>query len=153
MRYYATGDNISPGYLDDPEATAEKFVNGELHTGDLATVDEDGFIYIVDRKSDFIKSFGHRVSSQEIESYILKLPDIVAAAAIGEPDMVQGEAIKVFVTLSKGAQLTEDDILIHCRQGMAHHMIPSQIVIVNSLPMNAHGKVINTALRGQAVPD
>ena len=73
----ATGDNISPGYYKDPGATAEKFIGGSLRTGDLAKVDEEGFIYIVDRKSDFIKSLGHRVSSQEIEARILQLPEVV----------------------------------------------------------------------------
>ncbi len=147
----AKGDNICPGYLDDPEATASKFVNGTLQTGDLATVDEDGFIYIVDRKSDFIKSYGHRVSSQQVEAGILELPDVVAAAAIGEPDLVQGEAIKVYVTLRPGAQLSPLDIIAHCQQHMARHMVPKDVVVVESLPMNAHGKIVKSELRKQAV--
>ena len=95
----ATGDNISPGYYNDLEATQEKFSNGILFTGDMATVDEQGFIYIVDRKSDFIKSYGHRVSSYEIESCVLQIPNVVAAAAVGVPDEYAGEMIKVFVIL------------------------------------------------------
>jgi long-chain acyl-CoA synthetase len=143
----ASGDNISPGYLNDPDASAEKFLNGALHTGDLATVDEDGFIYIVDRKSDFIKSFGHRVSSQEVEAIILQINDVVNAAAIGEPDDIQGEAIIVYITLRKGARLTEKDVKSHCRQRMAPHMVPKHVVILDHLPMNAHGKIIKSALR------
>lgn len=143
----AIGDNISPGYWQDPQATEEKFVNGTLRTGDLATVDEEGYIYIVDRKADFIKSYGYRISSQEVESCVLEMPELVAAAAIGEPDMVRGEAIKVFVTLRTGIEVTPQEILAFCKKRMPRHMIPRDIVVVNSLPMNAHGKVIKGELK------
>ena len=143
----ATGDNISPGYLDDPEADAEKFIDGALYTGDLATVDEDGFIYIVDRKSDFIKSLGHRVSSQEVEAKILKIPEVISAAVIGVPDDLAGEAIKAFIVLQKKADITPDLILDHCRKNLARHMVPKEIVILDKLPMNAHGKFVKSALR------
>jgi acyl-CoA synthetase (AMP-forming)/AMP-acid ligase II len=143
----AIGDNISPGYWNDPAASAEKFVNGTLRTGDLATVDEDGFIYVVDRKADFIKSYGYRVSSQEVESSVLEMPEVVAAAAIGEPDLVRGEAIKVFVTLRSDASVGPQDILAFCKKRMARHLMPRDIVIVKSLPMNAHGKVIKSELK------
>ena len=143
----ATGDNISPGYLDDPEADAEKFIDGALYTGDLATVDEDGYIYIVDRKSDFIKSLGHRVSSQEVEAKILKISEVISAAVIGVPDDLAGEAIKAFIVLQKKANITPDLILDHCRKNLARHMVPKEIVILDKLPMNAHGKFVKSALR------
>lgn len=145
----ASGDNISPGYLFDPDATAEKFKAGELYTGDLATIDEDGYIYIVDRKGDFIKSLGHRVSSQEIEAKILKIPEVVSTAAVGVPDDISGEAIKVFVVLQKKAKITTDFILDYCRQNMARYMVPKEIVILDKLPMNAHGKFVKSELRKQ----
>ena len=145
---WAWGDNICAGYVDDPEATREKFVNGALRTGDLATVDHDGFIYIVDRKSEFIKSYGYRVSSQQVEACILKLADVVAAAAIGEPDIARGEAIKVFITLRAGSTLTPEEIVAYCAKRMAHHMVPKEVVVVERLPMNAHGKVIKAELKG-----
>ncbi len=144
---YATGDNISPGYLDEPEANAHKFTNGMLKTGDLATVDEDGFIYIVDRKSDFIKSHGFRVSSQQVESVILELKEVVATAVIGEPDLVRGEAIKAFVVLLEGAVLTVEEIIAHCGRRLANYMVPRDVVFLNKLPLNAHGKVIKNELR------
>jgi acyl-CoA synthetase (AMP-forming)/AMP-acid ligase II len=97
----ARGANISPGYLNDPEATAAKFVGGTLRTGDLATVDADGFIFVVDRKDDFIKSWGYRVSSQEVESCVLELQDVVSAAAVGVPDLEAGESIVVFAALDR----------------------------------------------------
>lgn len=146
----AQGDNISPGYLDNPEATAEKFVAGTLHTGDLARVDEDGFIYIVDRIADFIKSYGHRVSSQQVEEEILRLPDVAAAAAIGVPDPVRGEAIVVYVVVRSRAPLGPDDVLAHARQHLPRHMWPSEVVMVDSLPMNAQGKIVKSMLRTRA---
>lgn len=146
----ALGDNISPGYfeVDSPET----FENGCLRSGDLATVDEEGFIFVVDRKSDFIKSLGHRVSSQEIEAKIMdQVSDVVAAAAIGQADSIQGESIKVFVTVRTGSAIGPDDILRRCRTTMARHMVPKEIVIVENLPTNAHGKVMKNLLRKQAV--
>jgi long-chain acyl-CoA synthetase len=145
----ARGDNISPGYLNDPQATAEKFIDGALYTRDLATIDEEGFIYITDRKADFIKSYGHRVSSQEIEACVLELPDVVAAAAIGVPDLVRGEDIKTFVALRTGSQLTSTEIITHCKRRMARHMVPSEVFIVKSLPTNVNGKILKSALREQ----
>jgi long-chain acyl-CoA synthetase len=143
----AWGKNISPGYLEEPEASAEKFCSGYLRTGDLATVDEDGFIYVVDRKDDFIKCLGHRVSSQEIESNVLQIPDVVSAAAIGVPDDIQGEAIVVFATLRKKATITVEDVIAHCRQNLARHMVPKEVVFIDALPMNAHGKVVKAKLK------
>ena len=145
----ASGENISPGYWHDPEASVKKFINGNLHTGDLATVDEEGFIYIVDRKSDFIKSLGHRVSSQEVEAKVLELPGIVAAAAIGVPDDLTGEAIKVFTVLKKKSDLTPEAIITHCKKNLPRHMVPKEITILDKLPMNAHGKVVKSALKNR----
>jgi long-chain acyl-CoA synthetase len=149
---YAWGDNISPGYLDEPEASAQKFVDGVLHTGDLATVDEDGFIYVVDRKADFIKTYGYRVSSQQIENCIVELPEVVTAAVIGEPDLVRGEAIKAFVVLRAGAQLTAYDILTHCAGRLANYMMPKEVTFIDQLPINAHGKIMKTELRKLSAP-
>ena len=122
---YARGDNISPGYLDDPEATADKFPDGMFRTGDLATVDADGYMYVLDRKDDFIKSWGHRVSSQEIEAAVLTHPDLVSAAAVGVPDQDAGEAIWLFVTVNPSAGVTVDQVVAHCRR-IAAQATPAQ---------------------------
>jgi acyl-CoA synthetase (AMP-forming)/AMP-acid ligase II len=143
----AWGGNISPGYLDDKEANLEKFRTGALYTGDLATVDEDGFIYIVDRKSDFIKSYGHRISSYEVESCILQLPEIVSAAVVGLPDEQAGELVTAFVVRKTDSTLVEQDILNHCRAHLARHMLPQKIIFLPALPLNAHGKVLKSELR------
>lgn len=144
---YAQGDNISPGYLDEPEASAQKFVDGVLHTGDLATVDEDGYLFVVDRKADFVKSYGYRVSSQQVEGCIMELPDIVAAAVIGEPDLVRGEAIKAFIVTRSGSTVTGDQVIRHCAERLSSYMVPQQVLRVDQLPVNAHGKVVKTELR------
>ena len=147
----ARGDNISPGYYNDPEASAEKFVEGALHTGDLATVDKDGYIFVVDRIADFIKSWGYRVSSQEVESCVLQLPDIVSAAAVGVPDLAAGEAIHVFVTLRARAEITPQAIISHCREKLSKYMVPEVVTIIKSMPLNPHGKVIKSELRKMAL--
>ena len=147
----ARGANISPGYFNDPESSAARFVDGALHTGDLATVDEDGYIFVVDRIADFIKSWGFRVSSQEVESCVLQLPDIVSAAAVGVPDLAAGEAIHVFVTLRAKSGITPEAIITHCRERLARHMVPEAVAIIRSLPLNPHGKVIKSELRKMAL--
>jgi long-chain acyl-CoA synthetase len=143
----AWGENISPGYYGDPAASAEKFVDGALRTGDLATLDDDGFIYITDRKSDFIKSYGHRVGSQQVQDCALALPDLIAAAAVGVPDPVRGEAIVLFVVLSPGSSLTSVDIMAQCAHHLAHYMVPARVVVVDRLPVNENGKVVKAELR------
>lgn len=144
---FASGENISPGYWHDPESSEGKFVDGVLHTGDLATVDEDDYIFVVDRKADFIKSYGYRVSSQRVEECIVELPDVVGAAVIGEADLVRGEAIWAFVVQRTGAQLSTADIINHCGNRLANYMVPKEVVFLDSLPMNAHGKIVKNELR------
>ncbi len=143
----ARGENISVGYLNDPETTAEKFRDGAFHTGDMATIDEDGYIYIVDRKDDFIKSYGYRVSSQQVEACIFELEDVVSAAVVGEPDTLRGEAIVAFVTLRSGSPLTTEAILTHCRHKLARHMAPKRVEITDHLPLSPQGKVLKSELR------
>ncbi|MEN6299261.1 MAG: AMP-binding protein [Anaerolineaceae bacterium] len=147
----ARGDNISPGYLNDPQGTYEKFPGGVLHTGDIASVDMDGYITIVDRMSDFIKSQGYRISSQEIEANVLTLTDIVSAAAVGEPDLAHGEAIHLFVTLRSSSQLNTNDILAHCRRVLPRYMVPHKVDIIKRMPLNANGKIMKSQLKGYKV--
>jgi lipopolysaccharide transport protein LptA len=144
---YAWGDNISPGYWNNPEASAEKFFDGVLHTGDLATVDEDGYIFVVDRKADFIKSYGYRVSSQRVEECIVEISEVVAAAVIGEPDDVRGEAIWAFVVRRTGSEIGAEAIINYCGSHLANYMVPKEVVFLDRLPMNAHGKIVKNELR------
>lgn len=146
----AWGGNVSPGYVNEPEANAEKFAGGSLRTGDMATVDDEGYIYIVDRKNDFIKSYGNRVSSQEVEACILEMKDIVSVAAVGVPDPIRGEAIRVFAVKKAKSILTEEEIIQHCMRRLARYMVPKEIVFTQSLPTNQHGKIIKSQLRKEA---
>jgi long-chain acyl-CoA synthetase len=143
----ARGDNISAGYMDAPEESAAKFPGGELRTGDLATVDEDGFIYVVDRKADFIKSWGHRISSHEIEGCVMQMRDIVSAAAVGIPDPDAGEAIALVVTLCPDSSLNAEDIVAFARTQLVKHKVPKQVHVVGAMPLNANGKIDKNRVR------
>jgi acyl-CoA synthetase (AMP-forming)/AMP-acid ligase II len=148
----AHGKNISPGYLDEPQINAEKFAGGSLRTGDMATIDEEGFIYIADRKSDFIKSYGNRVSSQEVEACILEKEEVMAVAVIGIPDPLRGEAIRAFVVARSNAAITENEIITHCAGRLARYMIPRDVIFIPGLPTNQHGKVIKSELKNITTP-
>jgi long-chain acyl-CoA synthetase len=143
----ARGDNVTRGYLDDAEQTAQTFRDGALWTGDLARVDEDGFIFVVDRAKDFIKASGHRVAAKEIEDALVALPEVVEAAVVGVPDDVLGEAPKAFVVLRRGAALTAEDLVRHCRRLLPAYMVPRDVALVGSLPRSASGKVAKSELR------
>lgn len=143
----ARGANISPGYYNDPEGSAEKFPGGDLRTGDLAIVDDEGFIFIVDRKDDFIKTWGYRVSSQEVEARALQMTDLVSAAAIGVPDLDAGEAIALVVTVRPGSTVTAEDVAAFTRSHLAKHMVPRSVHLVDSIPLTASGKTSKSQLR------
>jgi long-chain acyl-CoA synthetase len=144
---YARGANVCAGYLDDPAGTAAKFTPHGLRTGDVAVVDEEGFIYVVDRVADFIKSWGHRISSQELEECALRMPELVSAAAVGVPDPEAGEAITLFVVPAPAAQVQPGDVIAFCRSRLARHKVPSSVVLVEAMPLNANGKIVKARLR------
>ena len=143
----ARGASISPGYYNDPVGTAAKFAGGALRTGDLATVDDDGFIYIVGRSGDFIKSWGHRVSSPQVEAAGLQLPGVTEAAAVGLPDDAAGEAIVLAVTLAPGHALDATMARARLSQLLPKHAVPESVHVLDAFPLNASGKVSKRALR------
>jgi acyl-CoA synthetase (AMP-forming)/AMP-acid ligase II len=142
----ASGDNITRGYWNDPAETARFFKKGRLHTGDIAKVDADGFIFIVERGREIIKSGGNRVSPKEIEDVIAELPEVVEVAVIGAPDELLGEAIKVFVALVPGAKLASDNISRHCRNRLPLFKVPGEVFLLENLPHNDSGKVLKAKL-------
>lgn len=144
----ARGDNISPGYYRDPDETARKFQDGALRTGDLATVDEDGFIFIVGRSEDFIKSWGHRVAPQQIEELALTHPAVAEAAVVGVPDAQAGERI-VLVVVSRDGQLDTQEMLSFLANRLAKHATPQAVVTMDALPLNANGKVSRVELQAR----
>ena len=146
----ARGASITPGYWDDVEASAAKYDDGELRTGDLARMDEDGFIYIVDRSADFIKPWGIRVSSQEVEDAIMELPDIVSAAVVGRPDRDAGEAVVAFCTPRGDTGVSPQEVLRHCARTLAKHLVPHEVRLIADMPLNVNGKIDKSVLRVRA---
>ncbi len=134
----ATGPNITLGYWQNPEAT-ERHFGGGLHTGDLATVDEDGYIIIVDRARDFLKCGGKRVSSRQIEETLLHFDRISEVAVVPIPDLVLGEAVCLFVVHPQGSAI-EDDLKKFCEKELDHTLLPKRIIFLSGLPRNNSGK-------------
>lgn len=145
----AAGDNIMRGYWNDPAETDKVLRQGRLHTGDLGRRDADGFIFVVDRLKNMIKSGAHRVSSKEIEETILELPGVVEACAIGVPDDLLGEAIEVYVVRRDDQSVEAQAILRHCHEKLAKFKLPRAVHFIPTLPKNSFGKVIKNELKGQ----
>jgi len=148
----ATGDNVALGYWRDAEDSAHCFRNRKLYTGDLATVDSDGFIYIVDRAKDFLKCGGKRVSCRHLESVLLEHEELLEAAIIGVPDKILGEAAVAFVVpRDRKSSLTAEQLRNHCRRQLPPPLVPQAFVMLPSLPKNSSGKVLKSVLRAQPV--
>jgi acyl-CoA synthetase (AMP-forming)/AMP-acid ligase II len=143
------GPKVFSGYWRDPEATERAFVDGWFRTGDLGRLDEDGFLYIEDRKKDMIVSGGENVATPEIERVLYEHPDIVEVAVVGHPDERWGEVPHAFVSLRAGATLTVADISEFCAGRLAKFKIPGYLTIVDALPRTASGKVIKRELRSR----
>lgn len=143
----ASGDNIMMGYWGKPEETEAALKAGKLHTGDMATVDEDGYIYIMSRKTEMIKSGGRRIAPREIEEVILKSSSIFEAAVVGRPDAILGEAICAFVVLKDGATATAQELLRLCHDNLPPYKMPKEIFFIKSLPKTENMKVKKTELK------
>jgi len=141
------GDNVMMGYLNRPEATAETIINGWLKTGDLGKMDEEGFIYIVDRKKDLIISKGINIYPREIEEILTKYPSIKAAAVIGVRDEKGVEVPVAYVEPEEGAKIDEAKVKKYLKDNLANFKIPRNIYIMQELPKNATGKVLKRVLR------
>jgi fatty-acyl-CoA synthase len=135
------------GYFHDDERTKAAFQGGWFHSGDLATIDEDGFITVVDRKKDMIKSGGENVASREVEEMIYRLPAVSEVAVIGVPDPKWIEAVAAVIVVKAGQQLTEQEVLDHCNKHMAGFKAPKSVVFADSLPKNPSGKLLKRELR------
>jgi len=143
----ARGANIMLGYWKNPELTAQTLRDGWLHTGDMATKDEDGYIYIVDRKHDMIISGGENVYPREVEEVIYKHPAVAEVAVVGVPDKTWGEAVKAVVVLKPGQTATEEDLIALCKQHLAGYKKPKSVEFVPSLPKTAIGKILRREVR------
>ena len=137
----ASGENVTLGYWDDPEETGRYFRDGKLYTGDMARVDADGFIFIVERARDFIKAMGNRVSPKEVEEVLAEMPEVVEAAVIGVPDELWGEAIRAFVVTARPGQLTADDVRRPLPEAIAQLQGSPARRVPAALPKTGNGKV------------
>ena len=143
----ASGDNIMLGYWKNPEETSRVKVLDGLHTGDLASMDEDGFIFIAGRASDMIKSGAHRIGPKEIEEVVEMLPEIAQCAVVGVPDEILGEAIAAFLILVEGEEVTEKQVLRHCHRHLPRFKMPGHVRFVDALPRTPSGKLRRRELK------
>jgi long-chain acyl-CoA synthetase len=144
------GPNVVQGYWKKPEATAETFVEGWLHTGDLARIDEEGLLYVVDRKKDMINRGGENVYSIEVENALVAAPGVSEAAAVGVPDEMMGEKVGAVIVPAAGARLDTAELVTHCRARLADFKVPQFIALRDEpLPRNPGGKVLKAQLRDE----
>ncbi|MBW2045881.1 MAG: AMP-binding protein [Deltaproteobacteria bacterium] len=136
----ASGDNIMQGYYKDTEASAEVLKNGKYYTGDLATIDEDGFIYIVGRKNNIIKSAGYRVSPNEIQDTILELPEVYECAVLGIPDEIMGEAIVAVIESDEKSDEFKKRIIEYCNKKLPSFKVPRIIKLFKHIPLTTSNK-------------
>jgi long-chain acyl-CoA synthetase len=141
------GFHVMKGYLNSPEATAEAFAGGWLHTGDLGYVDDDGFVFIVDRKKELIIRGGYNVYPREVEEVLYSHPAIAEAAVVGIPDQQLGEEVKAFVALKPGQELMESQLIAYCKERIAAYKYPRAVEFRDELPKSATGKVLKRQLK------
>jgi fatty-acyl-CoA synthase len=135
------------GYFNDPERTQAAFEGDWFHSGDLAVIDDEGFITVVDRKKDMIKSGGENVASREVEEMVYRLPAVSEVAVIGLPDPKWVEAVTAVIVVKAGQALTEAEVVAHCNQHMATFKSPKRVVFTDNLPKNPSGKLLKRELR------
>jgi len=137
------------GYFNDPERTAAAFEGGWFHSGDLAVVDGEGYITVVDRKKDMIKTGGENVASREVEEALYRLDGVSEVAVVGLPHPYWIEAVTACIVVKPGHALTEAGVIAHCRAQMAHFKAPKKVVFVDVLPRNPSGKLLKRELRAR----
>jgi len=140
------GENILKGYYKNPEANKSAFRNGWFHTGDIGYRDHDGFFYIVDRKSDMIIRGGENIYPREIDEVLYQHPAVSAAATIGVPDQLYGEEVSAFIVLKEGREITEAEMIDHCRPHLADFKCPKTIHFVSEIPKGPTGKLLKREL-------
>ncbi|MCW2715836.1 MAG: long-chain-fatty-acid--CoA ligase [Frankiales bacterium] len=135
------------GYYNNPEATEEAFKGGWFHTGDLAYQDEDGLLFIVDRKKDLIIRGGYNVYPREVEEVLYEHPAVAEAAVIGRQDPKLGEEVLAIVSLKEGQDTTPDQLVAFCKERLAAYKYPREVRIVDELPKGPTGKILKKELR------
>jgi acyl-CoA synthetase (AMP-forming)/AMP-acid ligase II len=141
------GPKVFKGYWRDTEATDRAFAGGWFHTGDIGVVDEDGYLFIVDRLKDMIVSGGENIAGSEVERVLYEHDAVLEAAVVGRPDERWGEVPVAFVVLRAGESVTADQLIAHCASHLAKYKVPKDVTFIEALPRNPSGKVLKRELR------
>jgi len=141
------GPQVTQGYYNKPNETKASLKDGWLYTGDIGTMDEEGYFYIVDRKKDMIIAGGYNIYPRDIDEVLYQHPKVAEACAIGVPDPYRGETVKVFVVLKEGQTSSEEEIIKFCKEKLAAYKVPKLVEFVPSLPKSAVGKILRKELR------
>ena len=145
----AKGPQIMAGYWRKPEETARTIRDGWLYTGDIATQDEDGYFRIVDRKKDMVLVSGFNVFPNEVEDTLAKHPAVLEVAVVGVPDGAAGEAVKAFIVVKPGAELTSDEVRAFCKEHLTNYKVPKLVEFRSELPKTNVGKILRKDLRAE----
>jgi len=143
------GPVIMQGYWNNPGETAGQLKDGWLHTGDIATRDKDGYIFIVDRKKDMIIAGGFNIYPRDIDEVLFQHPKVAEAVAIGIKDKYRGETVKAFVVLKPGERCAEEEIINFCKEKLAPYKVPKLVEFRESIPKSAIGKILRKVLRDE----
>ena len=143
----AEGPQVVAGYWNKPDETAANIPHGALHSGDVGFMDEQGWVFIVDRKKDMINASGYKVWPREVEDVLAEHPAVREAAVVGVPDDVRGETVRAFVSLMSGTTATPDELIAHCRRRMAAYKYPREVLVLDELPKTVTGKILRRELR------
>jgi len=142
-----SGPEITIGYWKKPEATAESLGGGELLTGDIGFMNEDGWFFVVDRKKDMINASGYKVWPREVEDVLYGHPAVREAAVVGVPDEYRGETVKAYISLKPGESVTKEELIAFCKEQMAAYKYPRSIEFIDEVPKTISGKTLRRELR------
>ena len=145
------GPQVMGGYLNAPDESAAVLTDGWLHTGDVATVDEDGYCFIVGRKKDMIIAGGYNIYPDEVDAVLMAHPAVHESATIGVPDPTRGETVKSFVVVRPGQAVSADDLIAHCRRELAAYKVPRSMEFLDELPKSSALKILRRELREREI--
>ena len=145
------GPNVMLGYYNLPQETARALRQGWLHTGDLAYLDAEGYIYIVDRLKDMIIVSGENIYPREIEELLYKYPGVIEAAVIGVPDELRGQAARAYLVFAEGYVFNKKELRDYLQAVLAAYKVPKDFVVLDVLPKNQTGKILKRVLRDRAL--
>jgi long-chain acyl-CoA synthetase len=145
-----SGPMVVPGYWNRPAESAAALPGGELLTGDIGFMDEDGWLYVVDRKKDMINASGFKIWPREVEDVLYTHPAVREAAVVGVPDAYRGESVKAYVSLRPGAAAEPAELIAYCRERLAAYKYPREVEVLGELPKTASGKILRRELKAVA---